>query len=112
MKVEYEFDNKMVVKLGYTPERIAATVKRIHAKRHLPCIEDGDVLAFSDTGRKEDYSNLWICISRLINSDWFLRCATALRWFDENDDEEFEDVLAQADLLDRKGFREGVRHDY
>ena len=102
MKVEIEFDKGKVEALGYTYERIAATVKRIHAEKNLPCVSDGTVLAFCDNGHKEDYSNMWICISRLINSSWFLKCATALRWFDENDDEVFEDVLSQAALLIRK----------
>lgn len=102
MKVEYEFDKKKIEGLGYTEERVKATVKRIHAEKGLPCLLDGRVLAFTDNGRREDYSNLWINISRLINSKWFLKCATALRWFDENDDEIYEDVLAQAELLIRK----------
>lgn len=102
MKVEYEFNKKKIEELGYTEERVRATVMRIHAEQNLPCIANGTVLAFTDNGHKEDYSNLWINISRLINSKWFLKCATALRWFDEDDDEFFEDVLAQAGLLIRK----------
>ena len=101
MKVEYELNNEKIVALGYSPERVAATIKRIHEEKNLICISDGPVLAFSDNGCREDYSNLWICISRLVNSKWFLKCATALRWFDENDDEECEDVLSQAGLLIR-----------
>lgn len=102
MKVEIEFDRNKIVALGYTEKRVKATVMRIHKEKGLPCISGGSVLAFTDNGRREDYSNLWINISRLINSKWFLKCATALRWFDNNDDDVYEDVLAQADLLIRK----------
>lgn len=102
MKVEYEFDKTKIEALGYTEERIKATVKRIHEEKGLPCLLDDTVLVFTDNGRREDYSNLWINISRLINSKWFLKCATALHWFDENDDDVYEDVLLQAELLIRK----------
>lgn len=102
MKVEYEFNKAKVEALGYTMPRIEATMKRIHAEKSLLCLSDGDILVFADNGNKEDYSNLWINITKLINSGWFLQCATALRWFDENDDEVYEDVLSQAELLIRK----------
>ncbi len=102
MKVEYEFDKKQIEELGYTEGRVKTTVMRIHKEKGLPCVSSGSVLAFADNGRREDYSNLWINISRLINSKWFLECATALRWFDNNDDDIYEDILAQADLLIRK----------
>ena len=101
MKVEYAFDKTKLQALGYTYEQAVATVKRVHAERNLPCIADGEILAFSDNGNRQDYSNLWIIITRLINSSWFLKCATAMRWFDENDDDCYEDVLEQAEKLRR-----------
>ena len=99
MKVEIEFDKAKIEAMGYTYQQVVSTVKQLHAQEGLPCLSDGAVLTFSDRGHKEDYSNLWFNIDQLINSSWFLKCATALRWFDNNDDDLYEDVLAQADLL-------------
>ena len=59
----------------------------------LPCVPDGDVLAFKDKGHGDDFAVMWDIILSLLRSDWFMDCASSCVWQDESGE---EDVLAQA----------------
>lgn len=68
--------------------------KKEYEKYGLPCTSDGEILAFSDLGRKDDYSHLWAVIMRLVKCEWFLEVATACYWCEKG--ERIEDILTQA----------------
>ena len=102
MRVEFEFDQSKAQHHGYSKEQIHGVVRAKFQECGLLCATDENILAFEDSGRKDDYSNMWNLIVLLFNSGWFLQCATACRWFEDADDNEPEDVLAQAWKLVRK----------
>lgn len=94
MKVEIEFDKAKIEALGYTLSDVHYTIKKEYEKYGLPCTSDGEILAFSDLGRKDDYSHLWAVIMRLVKCEWFLEVATACYWCEKG--ERIEDILTQA----------------
>ena len=93
MKVEFTFTKDLVDYKNYDIADIHNTIKKEFAKRGLLCIAEGEVLAFSDTGGKDDFSYMWLVISSLMKSKWFIECASSCMFFD--DDGTYEDVLAQ-----------------
>ena len=78
---------------GYTLEGVHRTVKNLFAVHDFPHITDGSVLAFKDKGHGDDFAVMWDIILSLLRSDWFMACAAACVWQDEDGE---EDVLAQA----------------
>ena len=105
MRVEFEFDRNKVEALGYHMEQVEACLKSVFFADSFRCTAEGHVMIFEDNDQKDDFANMWANIMDLINSSWFLKCATACRWYDlsDNGEEElFEDVLAQAHHLIRK----------
>lgn len=55
MKIELTFDNAAIEQCGYTVGGIYHTIKKLFAERNIPCVSDGDTLAFEDTGGKNDF---------------------------------------------------------
>ena len=85
MNVKISFDKAAVERRGLTLENARRTVKSLFAVHDLPCVSDGEVLAFQDKGHGDDFATMWDVILSLLRADWF--------WQDENGE---EDVLAQA----------------
>ncbi|MDR2089713.1 MAG: hypothetical protein LBP73_10195 [Clostridiales Family XIII bacterium] len=94
MKVEFSFDKDIVEQSGYTLGDIHHTIKKKFNERNLPCVSDGDILAFTDNGNKNDFSNMWTVIMGLTRSDWFMSFATSCVWHEDANKK--EDVLRQA----------------
>lgn len=94
MRVEFEFDNDKIEARGYTLNDVYYTIKKAFAKYELPCVSDGEILAFGGKGAKSDFSHLWTVIMQLTETDWFLDLATACYWCE--DGVRVEDVLTQA----------------
>lgn len=94
MHVEFEFDNNKIESIGHTIKDVHYTIKQVFKEYGLPCIADGQILAFGGRGSKDDYSNLWTVILDLTESDWFLEVATACYWCEGG--KRVEDILAQA----------------
>lgn len=102
MGVEFEFDEEKIKALGYTLADVHCTIKKAYKKYGLPCTSDGEILAFSDLGRKDDYSHLWVVIMLLARSEWFLETASACYWCENG--ERVEDILTQArERVEREG---------
>ena len=93
MQVKFSFDKAAVERRGYTLEGVRRTVKGLFAVYDLPCVSDGNILAFKDKGHGDDFACMWDIILSLLRADWFMDCATACVWQDEGGE---EDVLAQA----------------
>ena len=93
MQVKFSFDKAAVGRRGRTLEAVHRTVKSLFAVHDLPCVSDGNVLAFKDKGHGDDFACMWDIILSLLRADWFMDCATACVWQDEGGE---EDVLAQA----------------
>ena len=93
MNVKFSFDKTAIERRGCTLEDVHGTIKRLFAVHDLPCVSDGGVLAFEDKGHGDDFAIMWDIILSLLRSDWFMDCATACVWQDEDGE---EDVLAQA----------------
>ena len=92
MNVKFSFDNAAVERKGYTMKAVRQTIKRLFAAYGLPCVSDGDALAFKDKDHGDDFATMWDIILSLLHSDWFLDCAASCVWQDEDDE---EDVLFQ-----------------
>ena len=93
MRVEFEFNNDKIKAMGYTVNDVHYTIKQAFNEYGLPCVTEGDVLAFAGCGRKDDFSNLWNVIFQLTETDWFLNIATACHWCENG--KRVEDILAQ-----------------
>ncbi len=93
MKVQFSFDKATVERRGRTLEDVQRAVKSLFAVHDLPCVSDGDILAFKDKGHGDDFACMWDIILSLLRADWFMDCAAACVWQDEGGE---EDVLAQA----------------
>ena len=93
MKVRFSFDKAAVERRGRTLEDVHRTIKSLFAAHDLPCTADGDALSFKDKGHGDDFACMWDIILSLLRSDWFMACAAACVWQDEDSE---EDILAQA----------------
>ena len=105
MRVEFEFDEQKVEELGCSTQRVTNTLIRVFKRENLPCISSQGIISFEDTGDDNDFANMWLTIRAIFNSSWFLKCATACRFYDDSEEAEngvYEDVLSQAALLIRK----------
>ena len=91
--MKFSFDNAAVERRGYTRETVRQTIKSLLAAYDLPCVSDGDTLAFKDRGHGDDFAAMWDIILSLLRSEWFMDCAAFCVWQDEDGE---EDVLAQA----------------
>lgn len=105
MRVEFEFDNKRISANGYRMEQIPVTLKRVFFEDGFCCTSEDGVIIFKGNDREDNFANMWLSIQDLINSTWFLKFASACRWYDLSDNGEgalFEDVLAQAHHVIKK----------
>ena len=93
MQVKFSFDKAAVERRGRTLEDVHWAVRSLFAVHDLPCVSDGDILAFKDKGHGDDFACMWDIILSLLRADWFMDCATACIWQDEGGE---EDLLAQA----------------
>lgn len=93
MNVKITFDKAAVERRDLVLEDVRQTVQSLFAVHDLPCVSDGEVLAFQDKGHGDDFASMWDVILSLLRADWFLDCAASCVWQDENGE---EDVLAQA----------------
>ena len=92
MQVNFTFDKAAVEQRGHALEDVHRTVKSLFAAHGLPCVSDGDTLAFKDRGHGDDFAIMWDIILSLLRSEWFMDCAASCVW--QNEDGE-EDILAQ-----------------
>lgn len=93
MKVKFSFDKDAVKQRGYTPEAVHQTVKSLFAARGFPCVSENVILTFEDKGHGDDFAAMWDIILSLLRSEWFMDCAAACVWEDEEGE---EDVISQA----------------
>ena len=91
MKIEFIFDENLNKENELD---IRYTIKKEFEKRELPCISDNKMLSFSDSERKDDFSNMWIIIMGLIKADWFIKNILSCTFYDEDGTK--EDVFSQA----------------
>jgi len=94
MRVDFTFDIAAIEQGGYTLGDIYSTIKKHFAGHNIPCVSDDDILAFEDTGGKDDFSNMWTVIMGLTRQDWFMDFATSCVWHEGT--HKREDVLRQA----------------
>lgn len=93
MEVKFFFDKAAAARRGCTLENVHRTIKSLFAAYDLPCVSDGDTLAFKDRGHGDDFAIMWDIILSLLHSEWFMDCAASCVWQDEDGE---ENVLAQA----------------
>lgn len=93
MQVNFTFDKAAVERRGHALEDVHRTVKSLFAVHNLPGVSDGETLSFEDKGHGDDFACMWDIILSLLRSDWFMDCAAACVWQDEDGQ---EDILAQA----------------
>ncbi len=95
MKVEFAFDEKALKEDGKSLERVVSTLKSNFAKFNLPCVEDGEIIAFKSTGDKRDFARMWNLIIAYAKTDWFFKYATKCNFY-KYDDKTYENVLEEA----------------
>ncbi len=93
MEVRFSFEKAATERCGYTLEAVHQTIKSLFAVHDLPCVSDGEPLAFQDKGHGDDFAVMWDIILSLLRADWFIDCAASCVWRDENGE---EDILVQA----------------
>ena len=94
MRVEFIFDKAKVQQRGYTLEAVYHALKKNFEAKHLHCIAEHEILAFTGHGNEGDFSSMWAIIMALLRTEWFHRFAASCVWYDDDGTE--EDVLAQA----------------
>lgn len=92
MEVRFSFSKAAAVRRSYTLETVHQTIKRLFAAHDLPCVSDGEPLAFQDKGHGDDFAVMWDIILSMLRADWFMDCAASCVWRDKNG---AEDILAQ-----------------
>lgn len=92
LKVRFTFDDDLMKRNGIKRQDVYYTLKKWFSERGLVCISDDDVLMFQGTGQENDYGNIWVILMRLIESDWFTKCAASCDYIEDG---EVEDVLSQ-----------------
>lgn len=103
MKFIFEFDEKKVENFGGTMEGVYSTIKNEFLKQGLICLADGETLEFGYVDHEDDYGKMWVIVFRLMRTDWFYESVTQCVYYEEDDDEYGEDVLAQAYKFKRVG---------
>lgn len=93
MKIVFRFDKVASAKAGLKIEDIRHTIMNLFAEYELPCVADGEYLAFEDASREDDYADMWHIIIGLLKSECFVSSASSCIWQDEDGE---EDVLSQA----------------
>ena len=88
MNVRFSFDKAAVERRNHTLETVHQTVKSLFAAHDLPCVSDGDILAFEDKEHGDDFACMWDIILLLLRSDWFMDCAASCVWQDEDGEED------------------------
>lgn len=96
MQVRFSFDDDRMKKHGYQRQNVYYTIKKNFQLRGLNCVSEDEDLVFEDTGKEDDYGNMWAVILGLVKSDWFEKCASSCVFVE---DDEMEDVLAQLPKL-------------
>lgn len=99
LQVRFTFSDELLEKNGFKRESVYYTIKENYEKKGIVCISDDDVLAFEDTGKKDDYANIWNTIMSLIAGDWFYKCVSSCDFIENGD---VEDVYAQIPKLRKK----------
>ena len=94
MKVEFTFDKAKVQQRGYTLEAVYHTIKKNFEAKHLRCIAEHEILAFTGNDNEGDFSSMWAIIMALLRTEWFSDIAASCVWYDDDGTE--EDVLAHA----------------
>lgn len=93
MKVEFTFDKEQIQQYGYTVDAVKQTILRGFVAKGLRCTSADEPMTFTDSGHKEDFSNVWAILMALLRTDWFPKFAASCTWYD--DDGTQEDVLSQ-----------------
>ena len=93
MKVRFSFDKAAVARRGHTLKEVHQTIESLFTAHDLPCVSDGETLAFKGKGHEDDFAAMWDIILSLLRADWFMDCAASCVWQDESGE---EDVLGQA----------------
>lgn len=96
MKTVISFSNKKIEANNFDRDDVFDIVREMFEKYKLPCVVDKDnTLVFIGKGDENDFSYMWSCICPLMQEKWFTDCADSCLFY-LYDDEEPEDVLAQA----------------
>ena len=96
MCVTMSFNREAVENGGYSIDKIRSVIKSIFAKDGLPCVSDGEVLAFTGKGSEDDWSDLLNGIWELMLTPWFTDVASSVLFIEDG---EVEDVLAQKEIF-------------
>lgn len=96
LKVRLSFDEEEIKRCGMDYKKVCDSLKRRFYAAGIKCVSDDKIFEFIDSGNKNDWGNMWWIILDLLDSEWFVKCATSCV-FIENGME--EDVLSQLPWL-------------
>ena len=100
MKVEFTFDKEQIQQYGYTVDAVKQTILRGFVAKGLRCTSADEPMTFTDSGHKEDFSNMWAILMALLRTDLFPKFAASCTWYDDESTQ--EDVLSQAWKIQRR----------
>jgi len=98
LKVQIDFDiGKIISESKYTQTAISNTVGKVFSNKGMKVSVDDENgrMIVTDSGRVDDYGNLWFIIWGLAEKSWFVDNIKEWLWFNNNDgDDSKEDILA------------------
>jgi transcription elongation factor len=98
LKVQIDLDiNKIISENKYTQTALSATIDKAFSNRGMKVsidFEKGRIIV-TDSGRTDDYGNLWSVIWGLAEKSWFVDNLKQWLWFNNNEgDDSVEDILS------------------
>lgn len=98
LKVQIDLDiNKIITESKYPQTALSATVDKVFSNKGMKVSvddENGRIIV-TDSGRVDDYGNLWSVIWGLAEKSWFVDNLKEWLWFNNDDgDDSVEDILS------------------
>lgn len=92
LQVRFSFSEELMKQNDIKRENIYYTLKKNFQQRGLVCVSENEVLIFEDTGKEDDYGNMWAILIGLIKGEWLIKCASSCVFVEDGEE---EDILTQ-----------------
>lgn len=96
LQVRFTFSDELMKQNDIERENVYYTLKKHFGQRGLVCVSEDEVLIFEDTGKEDDYGNMWSILIGLIKGGWLAKCASSCVFVEDGEE---EDILKQIPKL-------------